>query len=113
MDVSLIVLAFWPTADFQSLSFYIKAIRLVTEMNAFFRAYSRTPHSVTYVQNSVLVYQLLMGSKYTNDTRVRLLLSQINSFRLSFPPKFRRPTQDLGEGAPDVEALSAIMLTHM
>lgn len=42
-----------------------------------------------------------------------MLLSNINAFRLSFPPKFRRPAQTLSEGPPDVEAITAIMLTHM
>lgn len=54
-----------------------------------------------------------MSSKYTNEPRIRLLLSNINAFRLSFPPKFRRPAQLIHDGPPDVEALAAIMLTHM
>lgn len=45
------ILFFYPmsNADLQSLVFYIKSIRLVTELNSFLRAYSRTSHNVTYV----------------------------------------------------------------
>ena len=52
-------------------------------------------------------------SKYVHDPTLRLLLTQINSFRLCLPSHLRRPTQHLGlTGTLDRDLVTAIMIAH-
>lgn len=75
---------------------FIKATKLMADVNSFFRHYLRGSHSV---------------SKYVSDPTLRLLLSQINTFRLGCPAHMRRPTQAAPEMF-DVDLIAAHMLTH-
>ncbi|KIR97270.1 hypothetical protein L804_05452 [Cryptococcus deuterogattii 2001/935-1] len=89
------------TATSKGLSFLIKSMKLLGDVNCFFRRYSRGRHSI---------------AGYVSNPTFRLLLSQINAFRMSFPPEFRRPTQSLpglGEAnALDRDLISALWITH-
>lgn len=78
---------------------YIKAIKLYSDVSRFFRQYGRGAHSV---------------AGYLAHPQLRMFLSQINAFRLSFPPHLRRPTGDGLRGGKglDVDLVSAIMITH-
>ncbi|EIW72490.1 hypothetical protein TREMEDRAFT_72779 [Tremella mesenterica DSM 1558] len=66
-----------PPGHLDSFCLLIKAVKLFSDVNAFFRSYCRGSHSVL---------------KFVTDSRVRLLLSQLNAFRLSLPVQMRRPT---------------------
>lgn len=50
-------------------------------------------------------------SKYVADPQLRLLLSQINAFRLSWPAPLRRPTQ-VPSNQFDADLIAAHMMTH-
>jgi hypothetical protein len=50
-------------------------------------------------------------SKYAADPNLRLLLSQINAFRLGCPAHLRRPTQ-VPSDQFDVDLIAAHMVTH-
>lgn len=78
---------------------YVKALKLWTDVSRFFRQYGRGSHSV---------------AGYLAHPQLRLFLSQINAFRLSFPPHLRRPTGDGTRGAKglDTDLISTIMITH-
>ncbi|WVQ77083.1 hypothetical protein IAR50_006766 [Cryptococcus sp. DSM 104548] len=89
-----------PPEHRDSLCFLIKSMKLLSEVNVFFRRYSRGSHSI---------------ADYVTNPTFRILLSQINSFRMSFPPECRRPTQNvLGEGANalDRDLIMALWITH-
>lgn len=87
-----------PPCHFDSLSLFIKAVKLFTEAQRFLRFYQRRPHTV---------------ERYINEPNLRLLLSQVNLFRLSIPAHLRRPTRDLAAGGQlDRDLLTAIMLAH-
>ncbi len=48
-----------------------------------------------------------------HDPTLRLLLSQINAFRMGLPPHLRRPTQDLGNSTHfDRDLVAALMIVH-
>ncbi|OWZ28817.1 hypothetical protein C361_06561 [Cryptococcus neoformans Tu259-1] len=90
-----------PPEHRDGLSFLIKSLKLLGDVNCFFRRYSRGQHSI---------------AGYVSNPTFRLLLSQINAFRMSFPPEFRRPTQSLpglGEAKVlDRDLISALWITH-
>jgi hypothetical protein len=51
--------------------------------------------------------------KYVHDLTLRLLLSQINAFRMGLPPQLRRPTQNSGDVRTlDRDLVCAIMIAH-
>lgn len=74
----------------------LKATKLMSDVNGFFRSYMRGSHST---------------AKYVADPALRLLLSQINAFRLGCPAHMRRPTQAAPEMF-DVDLITAHMQTH-
>ncbi|KAK4685111.1 hypothetical protein P7C73_g5047, partial [Tremellales sp. Uapishka_1] len=87
-----------PPESIDSFGLLIKSLRLFTAVNAFFRKYTRGVHSV---------------SKYVNDPAVRLLLSQLSTFRLSFPASLRRPVESLHQTQKlDTDALAAVLVIH-
>jgi hypothetical protein len=88
-----------PPHHADGLVLYIKAVKLYTDVSRFFRQYGRGSHSV---------------AGYLAHPKLRLFLSQINAFRLSFPPHLRRPTGDGSHGGKglDVDLISTIMITH-
>ncbi|ORY33727.1 hypothetical protein BCR39DRAFT_518895 [Naematelia encephala] len=87
-----------PPIHQDGLVLYIKAVKLFTDVNNFFRRYTRGVHSV---------------SKYIQDPNLRLLLSQINSFRMAIPPQMRRPTQLMtNPDGLDGDLVTAIMVAH-
>ncbi|WVQ97267.1 hypothetical protein IAU59_004378 [Kwoniella sp. CBS 9459] len=89
-----------PDRHRDSFCLLLKALKLHTDVNAFFRRYSRGHHTV---------------SGYLSHPTFRVLLSQINSFRMSFPPEFRRPTQfKVGGGvdALDRDLIAALWIAH-
>ena len=81
--------------------FFIKALKLFTDVSRFFRQYGRGSHSV---------------AAFLAHPQLRMFFSQINAFRLSFPAHLRRPTavSQPGEGAQavDVDLIAAICITH-
>ncbi|KAL1408021.1 hypothetical protein Q8F55_004818 [Vanrija albida] len=83
----------------ESFSFLIKAIKLFTETNTFIRRYSRGEH--TY-------------ARYLADPGLRKCLSDINTFRLSYPESMRRPIRQLPDGGEviDGELFTSLTLTH-
>ncbi|WWC66510.1 uncharacterized protein I206_100412 [Kwoniella pini CBS 10737] len=89
-----------PPCHRDSLCLYIKSLKLYTEVGSFFRRYSQGSHSI---------------AAYLSHPTFRLLLSQINSFRMSFPPEFRRPTHfKVGQGveALDRDLIQALWILH-
>ncbi|ODN92000.1 hypothetical protein L198_05672 [Cryptococcus wingfieldii CBS 7118] len=89
-----------PPEHRDSLCFLIKSIKLLSEVNVFFCKYSRGSHSL---------------AGYVTNPTFRILLSQINSFRTSFPPEYRRPTQNIsggGANALDRDLIMALWVTH-
>jgi hypothetical protein len=88
-----------PPHHADGLVLYIKAIKLYTDVSGFFRRYGRGSHSV---------------AGYLAHPQLRLFLSQINAFRLSFPAHLRKPTGNgyTGGKGLDADLISAIMITH-
>ncbi|WVF70903.1 hypothetical protein IAT40_005698 [Kwoniella sp. CBS 6097] len=89
-----------PDRHRDSFCLLLKAIKLHTDVNVFFRKYSRGHHTV---------------AGYLSHPTFRVLLSQINSFRMSFPPEFRKPTQfKVGGGvdALDRDLIAALWIAH-
>ncbi|OCF45351.1 hypothetical protein I317_00874 [Kwoniella heveanensis CBS 569] len=89
-----------PDRHRDSFCLLLKALKLHTDVNVFFRKYSRGQHSI---------------AGYLSHPTFRVLLSQINSFRMSFPPEFRRPTQfKVGGGvdALDRDLIAALWIAH-
>ncbi|WVQ82647.1 hypothetical protein IAT38_004779 [Cryptococcus sp. DSM 104549] len=91
-----------PPRHLDSFCFLIKSLKILSDISIFFRRYSRGKHSV---------------AGYVHNPSFRMLLSQVNSFRMSFPPEFRRPTQPLqglvgGSESLDRDLLAALWITH-
>ncbi|WWC86356.1 uncharacterized protein L201_001230 [Kwoniella dendrophila CBS 6074] len=89
-----------PPRHRDSFCFLIKSIKLYTEVQTFFRRYNRGTHSI---------------AGYLSHPTFRVLLSQINTFRMSFPPDFRRPTHfKVGEGvaAFDRDLILSLWVLH-
>jgi hypothetical protein len=82
---------------------YIKALKLWTDVARFFRQYGRGKHTV---------------AGYLSHPSLRLFFSQINSFRLSFPPHLRKlaqATTNAGGGGSrqlDVDLLTGLLISH-
>ncbi|WWC58471.1 uncharacterized protein I303_101014 [Kwoniella dejecticola CBS 10117] len=89
-----------PPCHRDSLCLMIKSLKLYTEVGIFFRRYSQGTHSI---------------AAYLSHPTFRLLLSQINAFRMSFPPEFRRPTHfKVGHGveALDRDLIQSLWILH-
>jgi hypothetical protein len=93
-----------PAQHADGLVMFIKALKLYTDVARFFRQYGRGSHTV---------------AGYLGHPSLRRFLSQINAFRLSFPPHLRRPTQASAMGGElagskglDVDLVAAILVTH-
>lgn len=88
-----------PPQHMDSLNFLIKAMRLYGETNTFIRRYTQGTHSYT---------------RYLQDPELRRLMNDINNFRMSLPPQFRRPMQPTKDGgeALDGDLFTAISLSH-
>ncbi|WVO16947.1 hypothetical protein L204_104633 [Cryptococcus depauperatus] len=95
------LLSFHPPEHRDSLCFYIKALKILGDVNVFFRRYSRGRHSI---------------SEYISNPTFRILLSQVNTFRMSFPPEFRgRSTQKaMGDRGANIDRdlIIALWITH-
>lgn len=84
-----------PECHHDSLVLYIKAVKLYNDAHRFFRMYQRRPHTI---------------ERYMEDPTYRLLVSQVNAFRLSIPEHMRRPTKELVAGGQlDRELLISAM----
>ncbi|WRT64260.1 uncharacterized protein IL334_001191 [Kwoniella shivajii] len=89
-----------PPRHRDSFCLLVKSIKLHTEVNRFLRQYGRGSHNV---------------ATYLSNPTFRVLLSQINAFKMSFPPEFRRPTHfKTGEGAAalDRDLIQALWIMH-
>ncbi|WVW82420.1 hypothetical protein I302_104430 [Kwoniella bestiolae CBS 10118] len=89
-----------PPRHRDSFCLLVKSLKLYTEVQIFFRRYSRGTHSI---------------AGYLSHPTFRVLLSQINTFRMSFPPEFRRPTHfKAGQGveAFDRDLIQALWILH-
>lgn len=90
-----------PDTHADGLVFYLKALKLYTDISRFFRQYGRGSHSV---------------AGYLVHPQLRVFFSQINAFRLSFPAHLRRPASsiqnDSGTQGIDVDLIAAICVTH-
>jgi len=88
-----------PNRHADGFAFFIKAMKLYTDIARFFRQYGRGSHSV---------------ADYLAHPHLRVFFSQINAFRLSFPGHLRRPASTLGTpgSSVDVDLFAAICVTH-
>ena len=73
-------------------------------------------HSSTafrHVSHTRLFATDTLHSKYLSEPTFRLLVSQINAFRMGLPPHLRRPTHNMGSStALDGELVAALMVAH-
>ncbi|KAK6905818.1 hypothetical protein I203_106652 [Kwoniella mangroviensis CBS 8507] len=89
-----------PPRHRDSFCLLIKSLKLFTEVQLFFRRYSRGTHSI---------------AGYLSHPSFRVLLSQINTFRMSLPPEFRRPTSfkaNQGVEALDRDLIQTLWVLH-
>ncbi|ORY28962.1 hypothetical protein BCR39DRAFT_495759 [Naematelia encephala] len=86
-----------PPRHIDSFTFFIKAVKLFADTQRFFRFYQRQNHSI---------------HRYLDQPGLRLLISQVNSFRLSLPAHMRKPTQELAVGQLDRDMLAAVLFAH-